>query len=48
MPPLRRRCCRPWRRYLDAADVVVLSDYAKGVLCDGVLDAILALAASQG
>ncbi len=33
---------------LDAADVVVLSDYAKGVLCDGVLDAILALAARLG
>lgn len=27
--------------HLDDADVVVLSDYAKGVLCDGVLDAIL-------
>jgi len=27
--------------------VVVLSDYAKGVLCDGVLDAILALAARE-
>ena len=27
---------------LDAAEVIVLSDYAKGVLCDGVLDAILA------
>ncbi len=26
---------------LDAADVIVLSDYAKGVLCDDVLDAIL-------
>jgi D-beta-D-heptose 7-phosphate kinase/D-beta-D-heptose 1-phosphate adenosyltransferase len=31
-------------RHLDAADVIVLSDYAKGVLCDGVLDAILARA----
>ncbi|MFL5252424.1 MAG: D-glycero-beta-D-manno-heptose-7-phosphate kinase [Rhodopila sp.] len=29
-------------RSLDAADVIVLSDYAKGVLCDGVLDAVLA------
>ncbi|HEY4042709.1 MAG TPA: D-glycero-beta-D-manno-heptose 1-phosphate adenylyltransferase [Rhodopila sp.] len=28
----------------DDADVIVLSDYAKGVLCDGVLDAILARA----
>jgi D-beta-D-heptose 7-phosphate kinase/D-beta-D-heptose 1-phosphate adenosyltransferase len=33
---------------LAAADVVVLSDYAKGVLCDGVLDAILALVAVDG
>jgi D-beta-D-heptose 7-phosphate kinase/D-beta-D-heptose 1-phosphate adenosyltransferase len=33
---------------LDAAGVVVLSDYAKGVLCDGVLDAILALTAREG
>jgi D-beta-D-heptose 7-phosphate kinase / D-beta-D-heptose 1-phosphate adenosyltransferase len=31
------------QRHLPKADVVVLSDYAKGVLCDGVLDAILAL-----
>ena len=30
-------------RHLPKVDVVVLSDYAKGVLCDGVLDAILAL-----
>lgn len=28
-------------RHLDDADVIVLSDYAKGVLCDAVLDAIL-------
>src|ERR1700710_689545 len=34
--------------HLDAADVVVLSDYAKGVLCDGVLDAILARTAQGG
>ncbi|PPQ37669.1 D-glycero-beta-D-manno-heptose-7-phosphate kinase [Rhodopila globiformis] len=33
---------------LAAADVVVLSDYAKGVLCDGVLEAVLALAARDG
>jgi D-beta-D-heptose 7-phosphate kinase/D-beta-D-heptose 1-phosphate adenosyltransferase len=32
---------------MGAADVVVLSDYAKGVLCDGVLDEILTIAASQ-
>ena len=32
---------------LGAADVVVLSDYAKGVLCDGVLDAILARTAGR-
>jgi len=31
------------KRCLAAVDVIVLSDYAKGVLCDGVLDAILAL-----
>jgi D-beta-D-heptose 7-phosphate kinase/D-beta-D-heptose 1-phosphate adenosyltransferase len=31
------------QRHLPKVDVVVLSDYAKGVLCDGVLDAILAL-----
>jgi D-beta-D-heptose 7-phosphate kinase/D-beta-D-heptose 1-phosphate adenosyltransferase len=30
------------------ADVVVLSDYAKGVLCDGVLDAILSLPGRAG
>jgi D-beta-D-heptose 7-phosphate kinase/D-beta-D-heptose 1-phosphate adenosyltransferase len=34
--------------HLDAADVVVLSDYAKGVLSDGVLDAILARAQEKG
>ncbi len=33
---------------LDAADVIVLSDYAKGVLCDGVLDAILTRMAQAG
>jgi D-beta-D-heptose 7-phosphate kinase/D-beta-D-heptose 1-phosphate adenosyltransferase len=33
---------------LHAADVIVLSDYAKGVLCDGVLDAILARTAQTG
>jgi D-beta-D-heptose 7-phosphate kinase/D-beta-D-heptose 1-phosphate adenosyltransferase len=33
---------------LAAVEVVVLSDYAKGVLCDGVLDEILGLAAGQG
>ncbi len=33
---------------LDAADVIVLSDYAKGVLCDGVLEAILARAKEAG
>lgn len=33
---------------LDAADVVVLSDYAKGVLCDAVLDAILSRTAQAG
>jgi D-beta-D-heptose 7-phosphate kinase/D-beta-D-heptose 1-phosphate adenosyltransferase len=35
-------------RHLDAADVIVLSDYAKGVLCDGVLDGILARAKTAG
>jgi D-beta-D-heptose 7-phosphate kinase / D-beta-D-heptose 1-phosphate adenosyltransferase len=35
-------------RSLTAADVVVLSDYAKGVLCDGVLDAVLDLAGRDG
>jgi D-beta-D-heptose 7-phosphate kinase/D-beta-D-heptose 1-phosphate adenosyltransferase len=33
---------------LDAADVIVLSDYAKGVLCDGVLEAILNRAGKTG
>jgi D-beta-D-heptose 7-phosphate kinase/D-beta-D-heptose 1-phosphate adenosyltransferase len=33
---------------LAGADVIVLSDYAKGVLCDGVLDAILARTARSG
>ncbi len=34
--------------HLDAADVVVLSDYAKGVLCDGVLEAILERTRAKG
>ena len=34
--------------HLDAADVIVLSDYAKGVLCDGVLDAILTRTGDKG
>lgn len=34
--------------HLDSADVVVLSDYAKGVLCDGVLEAILMRARAKG
>ena len=33
---------------LGAADVIVLSDYAKGVLCDGVLDAILSRTTETG
>ena len=33
---------------LDAADVIVLSDYAKGVLSDGALDAILSRATAAG
>ncbi|HET6306522.1 MAG TPA: PfkB family carbohydrate kinase, partial [Rhodopila sp.] len=33
---------------LPDTDVIVLSDYAKGVLCDGVLDAILARTAQAG
>ena len=33
---------------LDAADVIVLSDYAKGVLCDGMLDAILSRTTRTG
>lgn len=33
--------------HIDTADAVVLSDYAKGVLCDGVLDAILTRAAAS-
>jgi D-beta-D-heptose 7-phosphate kinase/D-beta-D-heptose 1-phosphate adenosyltransferase len=33
---------------LGAADVIVLSDYAKGVLCDGVLDAILSRTTAAG
>jgi D-beta-D-heptose 7-phosphate kinase/D-beta-D-heptose 1-phosphate adenosyltransferase len=33
---------------LERANVVVLSDYAKGVLCDGVLEAVLDLAAGRG
>ncbi len=35
-------------RSLDGADIIVLSDYAKGVLCDGVLDAVLACAVRAG
>jgi D-beta-D-heptose 7-phosphate kinase/D-beta-D-heptose 1-phosphate adenosyltransferase len=35
------------RAGVERADVVVLSDYAKGVLCDGVLDRVLALAAGR-
>jgi D-beta-D-heptose 7-phosphate kinase / D-beta-D-heptose 1-phosphate adenosyltransferase len=33
---------------VDEADVIVLSDYAKGVLCDGVLNAVLARAQERG
>ena len=33
---------------IDGVTVVVLSDYAKGVLCDGVLDAVLACATQAG
>ncbi|HQT76367.1 MAG: hypothetical protein B7Z80_07495 [Rhodospirillales bacterium 20-64-7] len=33
---------------IDGADVIVLSDYAKGVLCDAVLDAVLARATEAG
>src|SRR6185312_11291011 len=36
------------REAIGRAHIVVLSDYAKGVLCDGVLDAALALAAEAG
>jgi D-beta-D-heptose 7-phosphate kinase/D-beta-D-heptose 1-phosphate adenosyltransferase len=36
------------REAIGRVDVMVLSDYAKGVLCDGVLDAALALAAEAG
>ena len=35
-------------RQLHQADVIVLSDYAKGVLCDGVLDAVLTRARETG
>lgn len=35
-------------RSLDGTNVIVLSDYAKGVLCDGVLDAILARTVREG
>ena len=34
--------------HIGNADAIVLSDYAKGVLCDGVLDAILTRAAASG
>ncbi|HEX2942035.1 MAG TPA: D-glycero-beta-D-manno-heptose-7-phosphate kinase [Rhodopila sp.] len=34
--------------HIDGADVVVLSDYAKGVLCDAVLDAVLERANEAG
>lgn len=34
--------------HIGSADAIVLSDYAKGVLCDGVLDAILIRAAASG
>jgi D-beta-D-heptose 7-phosphate kinase/D-beta-D-heptose 1-phosphate adenosyltransferase len=33
---------------LDLADLVVLSDYAKGVLCDGLLEAVLQRAKATG
>ena len=35
-------------RSMERADVIVLSDYAKGVLCDGALDAILARMTQAG
>ncbi len=44
----RRPSSRPSNSNLDAADVIVLSDYAKGVLCDDVLEAILARAKETG
>ncbi len=34
--------------HIDTAEVIVLSDYAKGVLCDGVLNAVLARAQAKG
>jgi D-beta-D-heptose 7-phosphate kinase/D-beta-D-heptose 1-phosphate adenosyltransferase len=37
-----------YRESLAEADVVVLSDYAKGVLCDAVLEAAIALARASG
>jgi D-beta-D-heptose 7-phosphate kinase/D-beta-D-heptose 1-phosphate adenosyltransferase len=36
------------RKALNAAQVVVLSDYAKGVLCDGVLAEAIAMARASG
>lgn len=39
---------RAVERCLPGVDVVVLSDYAKGVLCDAVLDAILSLPGRAG
>ena len=33
---------------LGSADIIILSDYAKGVLCDEVLDAVLGLAGQAG
>lgn len=33
---------------LDKVDLVILSDYAKGVLCDGVLDGVLTLCRQAG
>lgn len=35
-------------RSLDGADVIILSDYAKGALCDGVLGAVLTRAVTAG
>ena len=47
-PDGRAAFMRTVEAHLDAADVIVLSDYAKGVLCDQVLDAILTRAHDEG
>jgi D-beta-D-heptose 7-phosphate kinase / D-beta-D-heptose 1-phosphate adenosyltransferase len=47
-PELEARCIRAATEAIDAADIVVLSDYGKGVCSDGLTRAVLAHARASG